>query len=249
MKLVKTVNISDVEIESLSGAWIIYDEFEDLDYKPYGDALFYKAVVSRTVEYTTTDYNSGTPTSQVIVEQAPSLASKTIVSVLVENYNPEAPELKYNSEPVTGDIITSVILNWEQTCYKGKYHLYKLSNEGNWKEIARMNIDEKDIKKSHLYLLDDSTGIWEYQNTFDVVNNSLYLPLEEINMNPMSIKDINGNILYHHFKVVAENTSNMFSTEEKILTIYKEDTWEDIAGISSDGIDGMILQGTFIIRP
>lgn len=249
MKLVKTVNISDVEVESLSGAWVVYDEFEDLNYKPYGDALFYKAVVSRTVEYAITDYDSGTPTSQVIVEQAPSLASKTIVSILVENYNPAAPELKYNAEPVTGDVITSVILNWEQTCYKGKYHLYKLSNEGNWKEIARMNIDEKDTQKSHLYLLNDNTAIWEQQNTFDLVNNSLYLPLAEINMNPMSIKDSSGNVLYHHFKIVAENTSNMFSTEEKILTIYKENTWADIAGISSDGIDGMNIQGTFIVRP
>lgn len=249
MKLIKTVDIADVETEPVSGAWIVSDDFEDLDYKPYGDPLFYKVVVSRTVEYTTTDYDTGTPTSQVIVEQAPSLASKTTVTVLVENYNPTAPELKYNSEPVTGDIITSVILNWEQTCYKGKYHLYKLSNEGNWKEIVRMNIDEKDTQKSHLYLLDDNTAIWEHQNTFDVVNNSFYLPLEEINMNPMSIKDSSGNVLYHHFKVVAENTSNMFSTEEKILTIYKEDTWADIAGISSDGIDGMNIQGTFIVRP
>lgn len=249
MKLIKTVDIADVSIEPISGAWIIYDAFEDLDHKPFGDALFYKIVVSRTVEYTTTDYDTGTPSSQVIVEQAPSSASKTTITVLVENYNPETSELWYNSEPITGDIITSVILNWEQTCYKGKYHLYKLSNEGNWKEIARVNIDEKDIEKAHLYLLDTNTGTWEYQNTFDVVNNSLYLPLEEINMNPMPIKDNSGNVLYHHFKVITENTSNMFSTEEKILTIYKDDTWADISGISSDGIDGMNIQGTFIVRP
>lgn len=249
MKLIKTVNIEDVETEPVSGAWIVSDDFEDLDYQPYGDPLFYKVVVSRTVEYTTTDYDTGTPTSLVIVEQAPSLSSKTTVTVLVENYNPEAPELKYNSEPVTGDTITSVILNWEQTCYKGKYHLYKLSNEGNWKEIARINIDEKDIEKAHLFLLDTNTGIWEQESTFYVVNNKIYLPLDDLSINPMSIKDSNGNVLYHHFKVVAENTSNMFSTEEKILTIYKADTWADIAGISSDGIDGMNIQGTFIVRP
>ncbi|WP_131701399.1 hypothetical protein [Chryseobacterium sp. FH2] len=255
MKLIKMANIADVETEQVSGAWVVYDDFEDLDYKPYGDALFYKVVVSRTVEYTMTDYDTGTPTSQVIVEQAPSLSSKTIVTVLVENYNPEAPELNYNSEPVTGDTITSVILNWEQTCYKGKYHLYKLSNEGSWKEIARINIDEKDIEKAHLYLFAEPVTIppidpyWEMVNTYNIVNNRLFLPLDDINMNPMPIKDSNENVLYHHFKVVAENTSNMFSIQENILTIYKKDTWADISGISSDGIDGMILQGTFIIRP
>ena len=183
------------------------------------------------------------------------MPSKVVVSTLVENYNPPTPELKYHSEPVAvdSDTINWVILSWDQVCYKGKYQLYKLSNQGNWKEIAKINTDTKDGSKAHLSLLENNpstnTEEWIVQETFDLTDNKFYLPLEKVNLDPMQIKDADGNILYHHFKLVAQNTSNMFSTQEKILTIYKKETWSDIGGISSDGIDGMIIQGTFIIRP
>jgi hypothetical protein len=252
MKHIKTVDIADVEIDTTNNCWIIYDEFDDLQEKPYGDLLFYRVVVSRKVEYSETDYFASGTTAQTVVEQAPSLPSKVTVSTLVENYNPPTPELLYHAEPVNGNMVESVILDWPKVCYKGQYHLYKMSNEGNWKEIARVLNNEKNTSKAHLYLLEvdpvtlEST--WEFNETFDVVNDTFYLPLQKLNMDPLSIIDADGNILYHHFKVVAENTSNMFSNEEKILTIYKENTWADIAGISSDGTDGMIIQGTFIIR-
>ncbi len=252
MKLIKTIDILDIEIDSVSECWVMYDEFEDLPEKPYGDLLFYRVVVSRQVEYSETDYFASGGTAQTVVEQAPSLASKVTVSTLIENYNPLSPKLVYNAEPVNGDLVNSVILNWEKTCYKGKYHLYKMSNEGNWKEIARVLTDDKNISKAHLYLLETDLvtleSTWEPNQTFDIVNDTFYLPLEDINMNPLSISDSEGNIVYHHFKIVAENTSNMFSTEDNILTIYKENTWLDIAGISSNGTDGMNIQGTFIVR-
>lgn len=253
MKQIKTVDIADIEVDSANGSWVVYDEFEDLGYKPYGDLLFYRIVVSRKVEYSITDYNVIPPASQVIVEQAPSLPSKVVVSTLVENYNPPTPELGYHSEPVISDVINWVILSWDQVCYKGKYHLYKLSTQGNWKEIGRIHTDDKEISKWHLYLLEEDgvTGSsdWVLKETLGLTGNEFYLPVEKLNLDPMPIKNEEGNILYHHFKIIAENTSNMFSTEEKILTIYKEETWSDIGGISSDGIDGMILQGTFIVRP
>jgi hypothetical protein len=253
MTHIKTVDIADIEIDAVNGSWVVYDEFKDLEYKPYGDPLFYRIVVSRKVEYSTMDYNVIPPASQVIVEQAPSLPSKVVVSILVENYNPPTPELRYHSEPVVSDVINWVILSWDKVCYKGKYHLYKLSTQGNWKEIARINTDDKDISKWHLYLLEEDTvtgtSDWILKETLDLTGNEFFLPVEKLNLDPMPIKNEDGSILYHHFKVVAENTSNMFSTEEKILTIYKKETWSDIGGISSDGIDGMILQGTFIVRP
>lgn len=249
MQHIKTVDIGDVEIDLINKSWVVYDEFDDLTNKPYGDLLFYRVVVSRKVEYSTTDYNVMPPASQVIVEQAPSLASKVTVSMLVENDNPPTPELRYHSEPVVSDSIDQVILSWDQMCYKGKYHLYKLNNQGNWKEVARINTDNQDPSKAGLYLFEETAEDWVLKENFDITVNEFFLPLDTLHMNPMQIKDSEGNILYHHFKVVAENTSNMFSTEEKILTIYKKDTWADIAGISSDGLDGMILQGTFIVRP
>lgn len=252
MNHVKTVDIADVQTDEGNGTWVLYDEFEDMEDKPYGDLLFYRIVVTRKVEYSTTDYEVSPPATKVVVEEAPSMPSKVVVSTLVENYNPPTPELNYHSEPVAvdSDTINWVILSWDQVCYKGKYQLYKLSNQGNWKEIARINTD-KDTSKVHLYLPETNASAeeWTYQETFDLTANKFYLPLEKVNLDPMQIKDADGNILYHHFKLVSQNTSNMFSAQEKILTIYKEETWSDIGGISSDGIDGMITQGTFIIRP
>lgn len=253
MQHIKTLDIEDIEIDEVNKSWVVYDEFDDLADKPYGDLLFYRVVVSRKVEYSTTNYEVMPPASQVVVEQAPSLPSKVIVSTLVENYNPSSPELRYHSEPVVSDFIDTVILSWDQVCYKGKYHLYKLNNQGNWKEVARINTDSNDKSKAHLSVFENNPATnfeeWMLKETFDMTLNEFFLPLEKLNMDPMQIKDADGNMLYHHFKMVAENTSNMLSTEEKILTIYKEETWSDIGGISSDGVDGMILQGTFIVRP
>lgn len=253
MKHIKTVKIADVEVNPENGSWTVYDEFEDLNEKPYGDALFYRVVASRKVEYTTTDYSVSPPATKNVQEQAPSLPSKTTVTVLVENYNPPAPVLRYHSEPVESDVINWVILSWDQVCYKGKYHLYKMGPVGNWKEIARIDTDEKDTSKAKLYLYGNNPATnkeeWFFAETFDMTGNEFFLPVEKLGLDPMKIKDEEGRVLYHHFKMVSQNTSNMFSTEEKILTIYKEETWTDIGGISHDGTDGMILQGTFIVRP
>ncbi|WP_336958631.1 hypothetical protein [Chryseobacterium contaminans] len=253
MKHIKTVKIADVEVNPENGSWTVYDEFEDLDEKPYGDPLFYRVVASRKVEYTTIDYNVSPPASKTVQEQAPSLPSKTTVTMLVENYNPPAPVLRYHSEPVDSDVINWVILSWDQVCYKGKYHLYKMSPTGNWKEIARIDTDEKDTSKAKLYVYGNNPATnkeeWFLTETFDMTGNEFFLPVEKLGLDPMKIKDAEGRVLYHHFKMVSQNTSNMFSTEEKILTIYKEETWTDIGGISHDGTDGMILQGTFIVRP
>lgn len=253
MKHIKTVNIADVEVNPVNGSWTVYDEFEDLDEKPYGDPLFYRIVASRKVEYTTTDYAVSPPATKNVQEQAPSLPSKTTVTMLVENYNPPAPVLRYHSEPVNSDVINWVILSWDQVCYKGKYHLYKMSPQGNWKELARIDTDEKDTSKAKLYLYGNNPATnkdeWFFKEAFDMTGNEFFLPVEKLGLDPMKIKDAEGRVLYHHFKMVSQNTSNMFSTEEKILTIYKEETWTDIGGISHDGTDGMILQGTFIVRP
>ncbi|WP_345987546.1 hypothetical protein AAEU33_11310 [Chryseobacterium sp. Chry.R1] len=253
MKHIKSVEIADVEVNPENGSWTVYDEFEDLDEKPYGDPLFYRVVASRKVEYNTIDYNVSPPANKLVQEQAPSLPSKTTVTMLVENYNPPAPVLRYHSEPVDSDMINWVILSWDQICYKGKYHLYKMSPLGNWKEIARIDTDEKDTTKANLYVFGNNpatnTEEWFFKETFDMTGNEFFLPVEKLGLDPMKIKDAEGRVLYHHFKMVSQNTSNMFSTEEKILTIYKEETWMDISGISHDGTDGMILQGTFIVRP
>lgn len=64
-------------------------------------------------------------------------------------------------------------------------------------------------------------------------------------MDPMQIKDNDAYMLCHDFKIVAENTLNIV---EKILTIYKEEKWTNIDGISSGGLDGNGLAGSFYLK-
>ena len=93
-----------------------------------------------------------------------------------------------------------------------------MNNQGNWIEIAKVTSN----------------------------NDIIYLRIEDTNINStfLETKNSEGNTIYHHFKVIVENTSGMFSSQENILSIYREDTWEDIGGI-----DDMIIEGTFIVRP
>ncbi|WP_298515759.1 Ig-like domain-containing protein [uncultured Kordia sp.] len=215
MTLVDSV---DVDAAGLQGneLWKVYDDFADLDEVPYGDGLFYRLTVSRQIEYSEADYGTNSP--QVVTDYAPSQASKIVASMMVEVANPPAPTLKYIAEPIaTNGDIDQIALQWEKTCYKGTYHLYKMNAQGNWVKIHEVTTNESEI----FVLLEDTT----------LQNHSL------------STQDANGKIVYHHFKVVAQNTSGMQSTEENILTIPNEDNWIDIGGIGD-----MVIGTTFTTR-
>lgn len=216
MQLAKTVDMYEVNTQT-EGIWKVWDDFEDLDEVPYGDGLFYRVSVAREVEY-------ADATGQVITEFAPSQASKIVATMMVEVANPPAPTLSYYSEPITNEgVLQEVTLSFEKTCYKGKYHLYQMNAQGNWKKIHELASNDAVI----------------------------YLPLHETDLNEanLTVRDENDNPIYHHFKMMAENTSGMFSTVDKILTLYNENTWQDLGGISSDGNEGMQMGGTFIVRP
>lgn len=219
MKLIKTVDINDVDVDQTTGTWSIYDHFEDLPEVPYSDPLFYRISVSRQVEYDTTDYLTGNPNSIEVVEQAPSMPSKITITTMVETSNPAAPILNFNSDPITGDYIHNGSFEWNKVCYKGVYHLYKMSDKGNWKEIARVNTDKNDTQLAHLLLLDETTGNWLSHDTLNILNGTLSLELSKLNLDPLLIVDMEGNRIYHHFNLVAENTANMFSTDENIMTV------------------------------
>ncbi len=251
MELVKEL---DLEAEGVldDATWTLEDTFTSLQEIPFGDPLYYRVTVEAEVEYAEANYTGNPQLDVVLTEYAPSEASKIMITTITENVLPESPELKYESDPVTGNSISAVVLRWEEVCYKGKYHLYKLNNQGNWKEIARMNILDSNTNKVQLYLFETDPATnqeaWIPKQIFDLSGNTVSLPLNKIGMNPLTIKDAEGNPVYHHFKMLAENTSGMFSKEDRILTIYDESTWPGTGGISSDGTDGMIIEQTFIIR-
>lgn len=155
--------------------------------------------------------------SQPIFEFAPSQPSKIIATMLVESYSPDSPVLHYYSTPLEQGIVDYVTLYWNKTAYNATYHIYKMNSQGNWVKIHLIKSNEPTI----------------------------YLPLEdtELDNSSLNVLSIEEGRIYHHFKVIAENTSGMLSAKENILTIYNEVTWQDIGGIST-----MIVGPTFIVQ-
>lgn len=134
------------------------------------------------------------------IEYTPSQASKLVASLIVEVNSPQAPILKFISNAVdSNNEIHAVSLKWSKTAYKAKYHLYKMNNQGNWTKIHQLQTNEDEIELS----LADT----------DLQSDTLKLT-----------KD-NGQSIYHHFKIVTENTAGMLSTEENILSIFNEMDW------------------------
>lgn len=131
--------------------------------------------------------------NNLVSEHAPSKPSKMIVSMVAETANPPAPVLEYTSDSESGGVLPNVVLSWDKTCYNGKYYLYKMNSQGNWVKI-------------HNIQSNDETIILDLANT-------------DLGTNDLDIVNSDGNFLYHHFKVVAENTAGMLSTEENMLTI------------------------------
>ena len=220
MKQVKTALISEIELSD-NGAWSIYDELEDFDQIPFGDTFYYRVTVEKEIQYADPKTNPD-GSQNIITDYAPSQASKILALMLAETSNPESPEISYSVEPYVGDDeISNITLKWEQTCYKGKYHFYMMSDAGNWKEIARIDVDKNDTTIANVFTLVE--GVWTSYDQISLSNRNIWLPFDYLGLDSLPLYDKEGNRKYHHFKVVAENTSGMFSTEEKIFTIYRKD--------------------------
>ena len=198
MTMVNEINVEAANIQDDS-IWKLRDEFSDLGYVPYGDPLFYKIVVQREVKYEDKDGN-------LVTEYAPSEASKLTMTNIVENKNPEAPELSYYSTvPNASHELDTVTLSWAKTVHNGAYTVHKMNNSGNWQQIHEIQTNDALIQ-------------------IELVNTDLA-------SNILLIENIDGKPIYHHFKIVAKNFAGMISREEKIVTIYNIDTWQDISTI------------------
>lgn len=191
MKLIKEVNLEDEGMLN-DQLWTVLDDFSDLPEVPFKDPLYYRVTVEVEIEYAEAQYGSGQPPI-IVTDYAPSEVSKLMVTTITENVLPDSPILSYTAFAQSGqNILTEVKFTWEKQAYKAKYHLYKMNNQGNWKEIASIQTNDEMVS---LYLSDtDEPG--------DLI-----------------VQDAEGNPIYHHFKVMTENTAGMMSIQENILTI------------------------------
>ncbi|MGB8191409.1 MAG: hypothetical protein WCF67_05790, partial [Chitinophagaceae bacterium] len=155
----------------------------------------------------------------IVTEFAPSQPSKLMATMIVEAKNPTAPVLTYISEP----------LNAQHEFHSVMLRWEKTTYNGRY-FVYKMT----------------TTGNW--MKIHEVKSNDpvIYLPLEDTGLasDELIIEDADGNAIFHKFKVVAENTAGMQSIEENILVVPGGASWEDISGV-----DDMIVEGTFIVRP
>lgn len=217
MDLIKTIHL-ETDNQLLNNIWKIKDEFIDLGYVPYGDPLYYRLTALREIQYVDGG-NIVDDTHTLITEYAPSEASKLLISSIVENANPESPILHYNFDLDTNDssVLNNVILKWDKKVHNGKYHVYKMNNQGNWVKIHTLVSNDIELQ---LLLVDTS-----------------------LNNGSLTIKNVDGNPIYHHLKVVSENSASMLSAEDKILTIPNLNSIAE-----NEGIGDMIIENTNIVR-
>ncbi|MDR2064594.1 MAG: hypothetical protein LBP85_02625 [Prevotellaceae bacterium] len=187
MTKVKEIDIeqSDMLYDEI---WTLQDDFSDLTEIPYGTPLYYKLTVSRKIEYMEGD------NADPITEYAPSKPSKLLLTLIPDTSVPDSPVLNYTSGQLADGVLPDVTLIWNKTVNNGKYHVYKMNNQGNWMKIKELvaNSDE-----------------------------TVYLPLADtaLESGALQITDEYGQAIYHHFKAIAENSSGMLSSNEEILTI------------------------------
>ncbi|MGJ1503227.1 hypothetical protein [Sphingobacterium multivorum] len=196
MTLVKTI---DLEAEGLleEDIWTITDDFADLTEVPFGDALYYRVTVEAKVEYAEANYsyddNNPNNVFTTVTDFAPSEPSKLMITMITENVLPNSPTLLYSATTINPTTLGNVVLEWDKQAYKGKYYLYKMNEKGNWEQIA-------------LAVSNDDTIVMPLIDT-------------DWGSDQLIVQDSEGNTVYHHFKVITENTAGMSSTDEIILTI------------------------------
>jgi hypothetical protein len=242
MTLVRTITL-DIAGLTDESVWTFEDDFSDLTEVPYGDALFYRLTVSRVIRY-------NDAAGQPIVDYTPSEASRQVITNIAENYSPPSPQLRYTAEtfnPATDTTLQTITLQWDETAYKANYHIYKMASGGNWVEIGRI-IADRTTKGRYLIFNTDAVGNWVntlHPDPLLSIDGILYLPLELTNpaTGSLTVRATDGTPIYHHYKVLAENTAGMFSREEKILSLYNADSYQAISGIGD-----MVIGGTFMVR-
>lgn len=125
----------------------------------------------------------------------PSQPSKVLLTTMIDSINPEAPEITFTSDGLAGSpaVLTGVILSWPATAYNGTYYLDKMSSTGNWLTIHRLKTNQS--VTVNLAATDLGTNV---------------LPKEDAD---------EGRPVYNRFRVRVENSSGLFSLNDKVLTL------------------------------
>ena len=183
MQLVKTVDIAQTnQIGNMSV--LLSDDFEN-GFVPYGDPLFYRIIALRKVK----NPDGG-------IDWVPSQPSKLLLTAVPDTINPEAPEISFTSNGLSGSpaTLTGVNLSWPTTVYNGTYYFDKMNTAGNWLTIYRIKTNTSPIMVN-LAATDIGTDVLPKENADD------------------------GRPIYNRFRVRVENSSGLFSLFDKVRVI------------------------------
>lgn len=182
MQLVKTVDFAATN-QVGTPSILLSDDFES-GFVPYGDPLYYRIVALRKVK----NPDGGT-------DWAPSQPSKLLLTAVIDTVNPEAPEITFTSDGLSGGpaTLTGVTLSWPTTVYNGTYYLDKMSSSGSWVTI---------------YHIKTNTTMTVNLGATDL--GSDVLPKESAD---------DGSPIYNRFRVRVENSSGLFSLTDKVLVV------------------------------
>ncbi|SDE67163.1 hypothetical protein SAMN05216464_108161 [Mucilaginibacter pineti] len=111
-------NFLDVSLLSdpLTGGLTVTDDFSDSAVVPLGETVYYRLVFIRQI------INELEQEENIL-----SQGSEVIAVNLIDIFNPDAPDLSYNTALHQ--------LQWQATANKGKYFLYQQNSKGNWQLV------------------------------------------------------------------------------------------------------------------
>jgi hypothetical protein len=100
------------------------DTFAGNPYPPYEENIHYRIVALREIS---NEYNQ--------LEYIPSEPSLPVILRISDDNIPVAPVPTATPGTVTPAAFLNVTIEWTRCCYKGTYHLYRMSSAGQWQLI------------------------------------------------------------------------------------------------------------------
>ena len=174
MEMIKSIDLSAATITD--GIVHLQDDFDNDNPPPFGETLFYKLVGLKEVIYE--DRHQTIQTKWV-----PSKPSSTLLTNIVDVFNPEPPLITPSNDAVVNDEIPALTLSWTKTAHNAKYYLFKMNSVGNWNKITEIaSNDVNDLTYTFadpLIKLDDDGNTVYHRFKVTVENSSGLLNLTE----------------------------------------------------------------------
>jgi len=119
---VRTMDL--VETTEVTEENVYIDDFENDDFVPYGESLYYRIEAIRVIK----NENNNE-------EEIPSKQSPMVLASIVDVNNPNPPAISYTAETVLPSLLHNVKLKWDKTAHNATYYLYKMNSSGNWQLV------------------------------------------------------------------------------------------------------------------